>query len=226
MSEYITENKLKEGKEHIEELLIKGERQTIEFKQRLNKPEKIAKTICSLANTDGGNLMIGIRDNKTIMGVDVEQEKYILEEAIRFYCDPPVHLNLTEILVSKEEYPFQTVSVLLVEIPESVTKPHKAKDKRGDWHAYIRHKDQTLIAGDKTEKLLETEDIETTKKPKLSKNQQRLLSYLQRNSRITLKEYAKLVNISERRARRELLENLDIGIIRVLEHEKDDVYVL
>lgn len=222
----IEEKPLIEGKQHIESYLIKGERQTIEFKQRLTKPQKIAKTITSLANTDGGILMIGIRDDKAIVGVDVDQEKYVLYDAINHFCDPPVKLSVTEVLVPKEEHPHQLVSILVVEIPESKTKPHKAQYRPNDWQTYIRHKDQTLIAGTKTEHMLEIDDRKAPPKPKMSKNQQRLLSYLAKNDRITQKEYATLVNISERRARRELLENLDIGIIRVLEHEQEDVYVL
>ncbi|MEP2772893.1 MAG: ATP-binding protein [Fulvivirga sp.] len=222
---FIDERPLIEGRHHIEAYLIKGERQTIEFKQRLTKPQKIAKTITSLANTDGGIIMIGIRDDKAIVGIDVEQEKYILHDAVNHFCDPPVKLSVTEVLVPKEENPHQLVSVLVVEIPKSDSKPHKAQYKPNEWQVYIRHKDQTLIAGAKTERLLET-DGKLIKKPKLSKNQQRLLTYLAKNDRITQKEYAALVNISERRARKELLENLNIGIIRVLEHEQEDVYVL
>ena len=222
----IEEKPLVEGKHHIESYLLKGERQTIEFKQRLTKPQKIAKTITSLANTDGGILMIGIRDDKAIIGVNVEQEKYILYDAVNHYCDPPIKLSVTEVLVTKDEYPQNTISVLVVEIPESNDKPHKAQYKAGEWQTYIRYKDQTLIAGGRTEKMLELEENQPAKKPKLSKNQQRLLGYLAKNNRITQKEYASLVNISERRARRELMENLDIGIIRVLEHEQEDVYVL
>ncbi len=222
----IEEKPLIEGKHHIEAYLIKGERQTIEFKQRLTKPQKIAKTITSLANTDGGILMVGIRDDKAIVGIDVEQEKYILYDAINHFCDPPVFVSVTEVLVTQDDHPHKPVSVLVVEIPESNTKPHKAQFKPHEWQVYIRHKDQTLIAGTKTERMLEMDEPAHLKKPKMSKNQHRLLSYLAKNDRITQKEYASLVNISERRARRELMENLDIGIIRVLEHEQEDVYVL
>jgi len=214
-----------DGNKHIQEYLDKGEGQSIEFKQRLNKPDKIAKTICSLANTDGGVLLIGIKDDKSIAKIDTGQEKYILKEALQFYCEPPVELSVSEVFVTSDDFPFEESSVLLLEIPESENKPHKARNKSNEWQVYIRHDDQTLMAGTKAKKQLEVEDV-PIRKPKLNKNQQRLLAFLKKNSRITQKEYASLVNISDRRARRELMENLDLGLIRVLEHEKDDYFVL
>jgi len=222
----INELKPKEGKEHIQEYLEAGEKQTVEFKQRLNKPEKIAKTICSLANTDGGTLLIGIRDDKKVKGVDPEQEKYILNEALKFYCEPQLVVDLTEVFVPLDEYPYNLeVSVLIVTVKESDNKPHKAKDKQGEWQVIIRHNDQSIIAGDKTEKILESEDLQPSN-IKLDKNQKRLLAYLKKKERITQKEYMNLVNISERRARRELQHNLDIGLVRVLEQNKEDYYIL
>ncbi|MDX1629236.1 MAG: putative DNA binding domain-containing protein [Fulvivirga sp.] len=221
----ITEQTAEEGKEHIQKYLTQGEQQTVEFKQRLNQPEKIAKTICSLANTAGGTLLIGIRDDKTISGVDPEQEKFILEEALRFYCDPPIPITLTQVFVAADDHPFEEVTVLVVEVDESNQKPHRAKRKKGEWKAYIRHQDKTMIAGSKTEKLLETDDIPNSSK-KLSKNQQKLINYLQKHERITQKEFAGLVNISERRARRELIDALEQGAVRVLELEKEDYYIL
>lgn len=222
----IVEQAPKEGKQYIQPFLIKGERQTVEYKQRLNQPEKIAKTICSLANTEGGTLLIGIRDNKTIMGVDPDQEKYILQEALNFYCDPPQQVKLTEVFVPQDDYPFDEVSVLVIEVAESSQKPIRAKNKKGEWQPYIRHRDQTIIAGSKAEVALENADQTSSKKPKLSKNQQRLLAYLQKHEQITQKQYTDLVNISDRRARRELMEALDLGLVRVLEHNKEDYYIL
>ena len=51
------------------------ESQTIEFKQ-IWKDEYL-KTICAFANTDGGNLYIGLDDNSNVIGL--ENTKNILE---------------------------------------------------------------------------------------------------------------------------------------------------
>ncbi len=49
-----------------EDLLNKikeGEHQTQDFKFRIDSSQKIAKTLSAFANTDGGSLLIGVKDN-------------------------------------------------------------------------------------------------------------------------------------------------------------------
>lgn len=63
------------------EVIQKGESQTVEFKSTLridlktNKPEKfiehsVLKTLAAFLNSDGGTLLIGIEDNKNIIGLE------------------------------------------------------------------------------------------------------------------------------------------------------------
>lgn len=203
--------------------LRKGEGEAIEFKQTLNSEYKIAKTICALANTKGGVILVGVKDDKNISGVDPEEEKHILVKAAGFCCDPPVPLEYEEIDQFDPERLVER-TILKVTIKESTVKPHYALTQKGDWVAYIRQNDKTLIAGDKTIKILRSNETPASKN--LSKNEKRLIDYLEKNERITLKKYTDIVNISSRRARRELNVALDKGLIRVLEHEKEDYYVL
>jgi predicted HTH transcriptional regulator len=210
----------------LEKYLEKGEGEQVEFKQTLNNEFKIATTICSLANTRGGILLIGVKDDKTIAGVDPEEEKYFLLKAAEFHCRPPVPLKVEELFITDEYGGDQGEKVVLkVTIQKSSSKPHYAESKKGKWIAYLRQQDKTLIAGDQAVNIMEKDqddDVSLT----YTKNEERLLSYLQKNERITLKRYSDLVNISQRRARRELNDALGKGIIRILEHEKEDYYVI
>ena len=65
------------------ELIEKGESQTVEFKSTLridlksNKPEKfiehsVIKTLAAFLNSAGGTLIIGVEDNKNIIGLDID----------------------------------------------------------------------------------------------------------------------------------------------------------
>lgn len=206
----------------LKQLINSGETQQIEFKQRLNKPYKIAKTLAAFANTDGGTLLIGISDRRQVMGVDVDREKYILNEAIGGFTSPHPKVEVKEIFTTKSDSPFDECSVLIVSIPEGMDRPYRARNKDDEWKVYLRSKDESLPAGKKAEQLIE----QSNPKPKsVSKNIQRLLKYLDRHHKITLKEFSNLVNISERRARRELENALLDGHIRVLEHEKTEYYI-
>lgn len=54
----------------FKELIAKGESKTLELKERLPSNVKIAKTVIAFANTSGGMLIIGIKDNLEIQGLD------------------------------------------------------------------------------------------------------------------------------------------------------------
>ena len=58
---------------NLQELIIQGENKRVEFKEQLPKNESIVKTIVSFSNTSGGKLIIGVSDNREIVGVDDEE---------------------------------------------------------------------------------------------------------------------------------------------------------
>lgn len=53
----------------IDEILLRQEDKTLEFKRDLSSPRSVLKTLTAFANTAGGMLVIGIEDNKKITGV-------------------------------------------------------------------------------------------------------------------------------------------------------------
>jgi len=57
---------------NLKELINNGENKRIEFKEQLPKNESIVKTIVSFSNTSGGKLIIGVNDNRDIVGIDDE----------------------------------------------------------------------------------------------------------------------------------------------------------
>jgi ATP-dependent DNA helicase RecG len=47
-----------------------GESKILEFKEKLPKGQTIAKTIIAFSNTSGGKLIIGINDDREIIGIE------------------------------------------------------------------------------------------------------------------------------------------------------------
>jgi predicted HTH transcriptional regulator len=75
----------------VEAMIEEGEGFTIEFKRRISSPEKIARTIISLANTRGGTILFGVDDDGSIVGVESEKsEMELIEIAGRDFADPPI----------------------------------------------------------------------------------------------------------------------------------------
>ena len=60
------------GEAYILELIKEGEHQQQDFKFEISDVCKIAKSLSAFANTDGGRLLIGVKDNGKIAGVHSE----------------------------------------------------------------------------------------------------------------------------------------------------------
>ena len=204
--------------DELQRLILHGENDTVDFKQRVTQPEKIARTLVSFANTRGGVILIGVKDNGTISGIDPEEEKHTLQLAADFYCDPPV-------LVRYEEVEEDKLTVLKVIVPESTHKPHYAKVKEDEWRGYVRVKDTSVQTSRMVEKGLAQEAPQFEPLP-LERHENAVLAYLQERPRITLKQYMKLANLSERRAYRTLVKLVIHGYLRLHDKEQEDFYTL
>jgi predicted HTH transcriptional regulator len=200
------------------QLIQQGESQTLDFKVTVTHKHKIAKTIASFANTKGGILLIGVRDDQQIIGVDPEEEEFSLREAATDYCIPPISLIFNTV---EDKY---GNTVLVVEIEESQEKPHYCLDPQHARHVYIRVHDKCLLAGKDVVKAMRQGRVR--EHISLSSHEKSLISYLEENERITVKHYAKLMNISERRAKRSLIELTRAGWLYVLDFNKEDFYCL
>ena len=68
----------------IYKLIAQGEHQQQDFKFCINDSRKIARSLVAFANTDGGRLLIGVKDNGKIIGVRSDEEYYMLQPDIDF----------------------------------------------------------------------------------------------------------------------------------------------
>ena len=83
--------------EYIHLLIAEGEHQRQDFKFEISDARKIAKTLSAFANTDGGRLLIGVKDNGKIAGVRSDEEQYMIEAAAQMYCQPEVNYTMPDL---------------------------------------------------------------------------------------------------------------------------------
>ena len=57
-------------RKEVLDLIEGGENLWCEFKRKFSSADKIAKEMIALANTKGGVILLGVDDNKEIIGVD------------------------------------------------------------------------------------------------------------------------------------------------------------
>ena len=207
------------GLTHIQQLLLAGESETLDFKQTISSASKIAKTMSAFANHRGGTLLVGVTDKKMISGIQSEDEKYMLDLAARFYCKPEITIEITEWEIGSKV-------VLEVKIPEGEHKPYYAKDDSGKWWAHIRVKDQSLLASKVVVDVLKRKHSQQGTVIKFSDKEKDLLKYMQTQGKITLKDVCKLLNISRWRAQKMLVNLVSVGVIRSHTTEKTEFFTL
>jgi len=78
--------------EEIRTLISQGEGQRLELKRSLAELETGARAVAAMANTDGGHILFGVRDDGTILGVQIgAQTREQLVRAITDNTDPTLY---------------------------------------------------------------------------------------------------------------------------------------
>ena len=210
----------------VNAMIEEGEGFTLEFKRRISSAEKIARTLISFANTKGGTILFGVDDDGSIVGVESEKsEMELIETAGREYCDPQI-VPLIDIV------PFDGRDVIVCHIPESRLKPHyylggQDRINGESTRVYIRVNDNTMMASREVVRILETENPDAPPlKVAIGEQEKRLFTHLEQHKRITLREFGRLVNVSDRRASRILVRLVRAGVIRIHTHEREEYFTL
>jgi len=209
----------------LKELIEQGESTTLEFKRKISSPEKIAKEITAFANTIGGYLLIGVDDDGTIRGIESEKSDIdLVEHACRFHISPPIE---PEIEVAN----IYDLDVLVVYVAESPNKPHKVSDDsiehESALRAYIRVGEKSVIASREMTRVLAGTNVSS--KPvtlSIGDKERRLFVYLETHEKVTVKEFATLVNISVRRAERLLVRLVKAGVMQIHVDTAHDYFTL
>lgn len=187
-------------------MIEEGEHQKQDFKFCINDSRKIAKTFVAFANTDGGKLLVGVKDNGVIAGISSDEEYYMAEGAANLYSKPKIPFKTKKWVVEGK-------TILEIIIPKSTERPHFAEDEEGKWLAYIRKDDENILANRimlevwKREKSLKGAFITFTKEEK------ELLKLLEHNQSISLSKFAKKVGIPRRKAERILINLVAVHVI-------------
>lgn len=209
------------------ELIAGGENSRVEFKKKVNQPYKIAKEITALANTKGGVIFIGVEDSGKIYGIHSEKsELQNVEKACSFFMIPPVQVESTALNLDGKE-------ILVVEVPDSDSKPHyliidDPIAKRTEKKVFIRMGEKSVPASGEMARLLKEQNHRTGESLKIDigDNEKRLFRYLEKYERITVPDFAKLVNISRRRSERSLIQLVRAGVLTIHNDSHRDYFTL
>ncbi len=131
--------KLESEKQYLSRLISEGEHQQQDFKYRVSDALKLAKSISAFANTDGGRLLIGVRDDGHLSGVRSEEEIFMMHQAAYRYCRP-------ESSIKFDTYHVDGRTIVVATVPPSERRPVCVVDEQGERRAYIRIADENIVA--------------------------------------------------------------------------------
>lgn len=204
-------------KHPIEALIAEGEHQQLDFKFEVSDSKKIARTLSAFANTDGGRLLIGVKDNGVISGVRSEEEYYMIEAASRMYTHPEVPFTATRWDVNGK-------TVLEVCIAPSADKPHTAPDKDDKYKAYIRVADENMLANEVLMLSWRKKHMPDGTLLKISKPVEILFEWLDRHESISMNQFCRIARINYYTARNILSDLLAMDALRYIIVDKRIAY--
>ncbi len=197
---------------YIKNLILQGEHQQQDFKFQVNDSKKIARTLVAFANTDGGKLLIGVKDNGVIAGIRTDEEYHMMEAAATMYCRPEVDFAFRHWNIDGKR-------VLEVDVPRTQLKPVYAKTDNGRWMAWVRVGDQNILADTIIIKYWKRQKSPKGTVIHYSDNEKVLMEYLSTHPTISLKSFTSLSGLPRNLAENVIVDMMVAGLVEMGQNE-------
>jgi predicted HTH transcriptional regulator len=138
-----------DDRRYLLRLISEGEHQQQDFKYRVVDACKLAKSVSAFANTDGGRLLIGVRDDGHLSGVRSEEEIFMMHQAAYKFCKPEASIKFDTFHAAPSDKASGVGglrTIVIATVPPSVRRPVCALDETGRKRAYIRINDENIVA--------------------------------------------------------------------------------
>ncbi len=205
-------------KSKLVSLIEEGEHQQQDFKYAITDSKKIARSLAAFANTDGGRLLLGVKDNGAIVGVKTEEEYYMIEAAAQMYCKPEVPFKV-------QKWKEKGTTVLEVIVEKSHDVLHSAPNNNGKYMVYVRVEDQNLLVNRVFLDAFKKRQKENLVL-RVSKPVELLVEYLNENETITFAAFCRKFHLKRDTAHRIMSNLLALKIINIHFTEKTAFYSL
>lgn len=200
----------------LERLVAQGENQFVEFKRRIQYPEKVAKEAVAFANTNNGKILIGVNDDRALTGLkNPNEERFQWENEVMKYVVFPLQYTLEECMLPNGK------SILLITVAEAIRKPNYAKehikDRRGT--CYVRVNDKSMQASRELVNYLKVSTLPVHSALKVQDVHIQMLKLIDELQDCTLEMMAERMTHPRERLSYWMVELAVHGIIRIVPQE-------
>jgi len=201
----------------VKNLAQTGEGTYLEFKRTIPSAYKIAREIAAFANTKGGTLLVGVDDDKSLVGVlGYQEEEFLLQKAARELCHPKVDIVM-------EIVHFGERDLLVIKVPESSEKPVFVKGETEDT-VFMREKDQNKVASKELIEVIEKRNSDEGVTFEYGPDEQKLFRYLNEYGEITVEKFAQLVDVPRAQASGTLVNLVSADILNLFRKDNVDYF--
>ncbi len=191
----------------VKRLIREGEHQHQDFKETISGRRKIAKSLVAFANSGGGRLIVGVKDNGRIRGCMALEERHVLESIVKDFCRPEIQLRFSVGYDEQKE-------ILICEVLEGDKKPYSALSEEKRWWVYVRKADQVQQASPVLFELLKAEGREIPANIAFGENEQWLMDFLKEETFISLSAFCKKAELNRKSAIRILVNLIRMEVIQ------------
>jgi hypothetical protein len=203
-------NGLKPGADsYIRSIIREGENQQLDFKFEISDSRKIARTLVAFSNTDGGTQLIGVKDNGKIAGVRSDEEFFMVQAAAGMYCKP-------EVTFESKRWVVDGKTVLEIIIPKGINYPYFAKTDKETWMAYIRVKDENILATSVHLKVWNNKTHKSGILIEYSEKVKMLMEYLENEPSITISKFCRIAFLPRKAAESILADLVYLGLVEMV----------
>ncbi len=205
---------------YIYNLIKQGEHQKLDFKHSITDSKKIARSLAAFSNSDGGKLLVGVRDNGTIAGVQSDEEFYMVQAAADLYCRPAINFET-------KAWEIGGKTLLEITIPKIYgDKLVRAPYKNDLYKVYIRVNDENLIVNNIYLKAWNKKKFGKGILIRYDEPEKIIFDYLQENQNIAFSKFRKLTGVTKYKAEKILVNLIVLNIIKIDFTETQAVYKL
>ena len=176
-----------DDKAYLQELIAQGEHEQQDFKYKVDDAMKLARSVSAFANTEGGRLLIGVRDNGSLAGVKSEEDIYMVHKAAYACCRPEAAINF-------RTYHVEGRNIVVATVPRAMGRPVCAIDEEGRETAYVRIRDENIVASPVFIEMWKQESREENMMP-YTDTESRLMEMMRLNPHQPIEVISKIAHI-------------------------------
>jgi predicted HTH transcriptional regulator len=205
----------------IKYLVRQGENEHVEFKKKINHPDKVIRELVAFANTNGGTLLVGVDDNGEISGLKhAEEDDYLMKKAIAELSRPKLQFKSGMVKLHENR------AVLYYQISPSKRKPHYALEtpKQRWGQAYVRYQDKSVQASREMTEVLRSRRGNKEFGFSYGEEERLLLQCLDKEETMSVSQFSEKAGLTRARASKIMVLLTLTNVLRIIPTEKGDLF--